>query len=684
MTSPGLIRILVVSDDPAHLGEFEQLLGREDACRLLLADTVNAISRCFDTERVDLVVLYHGDGEVDLLDAASRMSRDRAEPVPLIAAIEPDDAEAALAVAAAGVEGFVSTGNPRQFRRLLGQLLAFVRARQQARVAAQRLDDIEDRYTLLLESSSEAIAYIHEGLHIFANPAYLDLFGFESFEELEGLSMLDLLDSGDDGPDLKEVLKALEREELPSEPLEVSALRDDGSRFTAIVAFSRARYAGETCAQMLVREDHPDADPALTEELSRLKQSDLLTGFLNQPAFRQRVDEELASRPDATGLSVLLICIDQADRLQSRIGLGGTDQLIRQTGAMLAEGVGEPMAMARLRDHIFAVLAETPNTETADGLARQIVEHSHGQVLEVGNLSLPVTVSVGVAQGSSGQITTETLLAQAELALNEALRAGGNAYVRYRPRISAQTSDDDLAWHERLVHALDHDEIRLMTSTVTSMDDDASSIYEVESRMRAEGSDEVLLPSVFLSAAARVGLAPRLDKDLLRRLTQLIADRPAGDEDLWMVTLSISSIGDAEFCDHLQGLLNRQGGLPPARMIWAFREFEVEDHLRQAQEFIQRFQGLGCRFALSEVAPGSAVESSLRFLDLDYLRLAPEMVQSLGEDDNLRQQLADIARECSQHQTRVIAPKVDNTSDLATLWQLGITLVQGDFVREQA
>ena len=683
MTTTSPIRILVVSDDPARPGELEQLLGDDGASRILLADTANAVARVFESDTVDLIVVYPHRAEPDLLEAASKASRDRGQSVPIIAAIEPDDSTTALAVAAAGVEGFVHTTNARQFRRILVNLSDLLRSRQQALAAGQRLDDIEDRYTLLLESSSEAIAYLHEGLHIFANPAYLELFGFESFGQLEGLSMLDLLDSADHGPDLKQVLKALNRDELPSEPLHLAARREDGNRFTAVVAFSRARYAGEACAQMLVREDRQDASPALAEELNRLKQSDLLTGLLNQSSFRERIEEELATRADATGLSVLLMSIDQPDRLQSRIGIGGTDALICQAGAMLSHGVGEQVAMARLRDHIFAVLAETPDTQSADALARRIVEHCHGQIVEVGNLSMPVTVSVGLTLGSSGQTGAETLISQADIALSEALRSGGNAYVRYRPRISAQANEDDLAWHERLIHALDRDEIRLMTSPITSMDDDASTIYEIDSRMRAEGSDEVLLPAVFLAAAARVGLAPRLDRDLLRRLAQVIADRPGTDDELWMVTLSSSSIEDAEFCDHLNGLLSRNS-LPPDRMIWAFRDIDIQDQLRQAQEFIQRFRRLGCRFALSDVVADSSFEATLRFLELDYLQLAPEMVQNLGENEPLRQQLADIARESARHKVRTIAPKVEHTSDLATLWQIGITLVQGDFVREQA
>jgi len=676
-------RILIVSNDAARQAEVEQLLGSRLPLRLVLADTPNAVARLFSTEQIELVLVFATSEEPELLEAATNCIRDADETLPLIAAVDPEDPHAALAAADCGVDGFVSAANARQLMRLLLRQVDQLRSRQAARTTASRLEEIENRYTLLLESSSEAIAYIHEGLHVFANPAYLSIFGFDSFEQVEAVSMLDLLEPGADGPDLKQILKALKHDELPGEPFILQAHRQDSSKFLATVAFSRARFGSENCAQMLIREHHPEADPALAEELNRLKQSDLLTGFLNHRAFVDLIGIELDSRKDATELSVFLMSIDQAERIRTKVGYGAADALIRTAGKLLADGVGQALGTARLHDHIFAVLAETPDPQSAERLARQIVEHCNGQILEIGDLTIPVTVSVGVVQGGSGETSAESLIAQAGIALSEALRSGGNAYVRYRPRISKDVSDDDMAWHERLIHALDRDEIRLMTSPITRMDDDSTTIYEIECRMRAEGSDEVLLPSVFLNAASRVGLASRMDKDLLRRLASMIAEREEGADEAWLVTLAVNSIAEPEFCDHLQGLLANDA-LNAPQLIFGFQDFEIEDKLRPVQDFIERFRPLGCRFALTDVGPESIVDATLKFLDLSYVRLAPEMVQNLGENETLRSKLADMVTDARQNQARVIAPRVEKTSDLATLWQLGITLVQGDFVREQA
>ncbi|MFW6339836.1 MAG: EAL domain-containing protein [Wenzhouxiangella sp.] len=677
------LRLLLISDDPALPRQLERLLGNDSGITVMFADTANAISRAFEEQPIDLAVVYADSAVPELVETVHRQARELNRAVALIGVVEPDDDAAMATLARSGVEGFVASDNERRLRSIVLGQAELLRARREAGLAAQRLAEIEERYTLLLDSSSEAIAYLHEGLHVFANPAYLSLFGFHDFTEVEGLSMLDLLESVDSESDLKQVLRALADDEIPGAPLLVDAHRADGSRFSAVVTFSRARYAGEACAQMLVHEDRADADPALAEELRRIKQSDQLTGLLNHAALVERLERQLAGQSDSTNLALLMMSVDDHERIQARVGIGASDQLIRSLTALFVDALGDDVPMARLRDHIFAAVLDEHAEAQADAVSRRIVESCQGQVIEVGEISLPVTVSVGVTQGSSTGTSAATLVSQADIALSEALRSGGNAYVRYRPRITASSEDGDLAWGERLVHALDHDEIQLLSSPVTSMDEDDFIIHEIESRLRPHDSEEVVMPSVFSAAASRLGLAPRMDRDLLRRLGLALQDREYSRDDLWMVTLSLQSAMDASFCDHLDAQMNQEA-LPARQMIWAFRDFEVQDKLRQTQEFIHRFGPLGCRFAVCDVVPDSATGPSLRFLELDFLRLAPEMVQNLGDNEPLRDQLAELVREASRNHVRIIAPKVEDTSDLATLWQLGITLVQGEFVREQA
>src|SRR3546814_5230720 len=66
-------------------------------------------------------------------------------------------------------------------------------ARRTLRKLEAQVRETERRCDALIESSRDPIAYIHEGMHIRANAAYMEMFGFESFDDLEGMSLLDLV-----------------------------------------------------------------------------------------------------------------------------------------------------------------------------------------------------------------------------------------------------------------------------------------------------------------------------------------------------------------------------------------------------------------------------------------------------------------------------------------------------------
>ncbi len=676
-------RILVVTDDPSASRELERMLNADSPVRTLFADTGNAVSRTFQESHVDMVIIHVDSADLGLLETTVRHSREKDRFVPVIALVDGEDARSALAVAGLGVEGYVNHANLRQIKRLARSQLESLQARHDARQALRNLEDIEARYTLLLDSSSEAIAYLHEGLHIYANPAYLDLFGFASFEDLEGLSMLDLFTASRKGQDLKKVLKALSRDDIPSDAMLLNAHRQDGAEFKASVAFSPARYGGEYCAQMLVNEEVSQADPRLEEELRKLKSHDMLTGLLNSSSFIEALSSQLQARSDTSGFSVLLFALDKHDALLEKVGVGATDALIKQTAELLRTIVGENYVMARVRDHTFGLLADVEDREAAEKLATSIVEGCNGKIIEVRETSLTISASIGLAVAGSEVPEPELLVDHADNALNEALRAGGNSFVRYRPKVTGEGEEDDAIWAERLRHALDHDEFGLVTSAITCMEDDSFLINDVETRLRAEDSDEVMLPLTYMPIAARIGMASRIDLYMLKRLNQMLSSRQPDAESQWLVPLSLETLLHPNAIQVIEKWI-RQLPIQPDRIIWGLHEPDVRDKVRQVQAFIERFRQHGCKFSLCDVDVETNIEPLLQNLDVNILRLAPEAVKDLGNNDKLRDQLSTLSTHAREHDVRMIAPKVEHTGDLATLWQFGITLVQGEFVREAA
>lgn len=64
---------------------------------------------------------------------------------------------------------------------------------QELIIAKEKAEESEAKLSAMFESSRDAIGVAKKGIHIFANPAYLKLFGFDNNEQIIGTSILQVL-----------------------------------------------------------------------------------------------------------------------------------------------------------------------------------------------------------------------------------------------------------------------------------------------------------------------------------------------------------------------------------------------------------------------------------------------------------------------------------------------------------
>ncbi|MCA1779184.1 MAG: EAL domain-containing protein [Xanthomonadaceae bacterium] len=366
--------------------------------------------------------------------------------------------------------------------------------------------------------------------------------------------------------------------------------------------------------------------------------------------------------------------------MQAKIGTAATDLLISQSAEILREATSEDMLPARLSDHVMALRIWFNERSEAESLARKLVGNYSGRILEIRDKSPTVTASVGLAIGSGQMFSVDELLSQAGSALQDVERAGGNGYARYQPPAASSDSDDIKQWTEKLRHALNNNEFRLVRLPITSMEDDNLLIYEIETRLRSDGNDEIILPSMFRPAAIQSGLAVDVDRDQIRHVLRWQESNPS-ERDPFIITISAQSLTDDSFIEWLQSLVDAQT-LDARRLILGLREPEIRESLRETQRLISRFAARGVRFALLDVDPDCKIDLLIKNININFIKLSSELSAVLRRDEHKRASLRKMTDEATANDIQVISPQVENTSDLAALWQFGITLVQDDFVRE--
>ena len=96
-----------------------------------------------------------------------------------------------------GVYEIVDLNQPEHFYIIAARALAYSRLLQNERRLGSELQQAQSHAQNLVQERSKAQATIQEGIHVSANPEYLELFGLKHEDDIVGLPLLDLLQPND-------------------------------------------------------------------------------------------------------------------------------------------------------------------------------------------------------------------------------------------------------------------------------------------------------------------------------------------------------------------------------------------------------------------------------------------------------------------------------------------------------
>ena len=599
--------------------------------------------------------------------------RKQAKDIPVIQLIDGNDSDAITEALALGAQGALPQGEDEWLILVASRELANLEERRARRSAELALREAEKRCQLLLESSVDAIAYVHDGMHIYANRAYLELFGYEDVEELEGMPMIDLIASCDQG-EFKGFLKNYQSLQGSAE-LVCGGVRADGSSFKASMHFSPASYDGEPCIQVVIRAE---SDNAELEKLREISSQDLVTGLYNRNHFLESLDGAVERAVNAgKNSSLAYLRIDRFASLQAEIGLGDSDRLLAELAQLLRRQFPQNAELARFGDDAFAVLMEEATPKQLEQPLTELLKKVEGHLFDVGGRTVQTSLSIGVAALDEQTAKARDVVDRAHRCAEEL--TDGNALRVYDParELAAAASRGNVL--AMLQQALEKNSFRLLFQPIISLRGDSHEHYEVLLRLLDPEGAEVP-PGEFLDAAKEAGLASKIDRWVLLNSIKLLAEhRNKGHSTRLMVHLSGTSLQDPSLLSWLGAAL-KASRLPPDSLVFQLDENDAVAYLRQAKALTQGLAGLGCRVALNQFGCVLNPLNTLKHLDADFVKIDGSYTQDLSRQENqeaLKQLLAQLHEQAKQ----TIVPFVDSATVLATLWQAGVGYIQGQYLQ---
>ncbi|HEY5602522.1 MAG TPA: EAL domain-containing protein [Gammaproteobacteria bacterium] len=599
--------------------------------------------------------------------------------IPCIVLGSPADKKLLLENMRAGAAYCVPADDQDLFHIAVEREFNNLRERRSHRETKTMLVESEKRNRALIESSKDAIAYIHEGMHIYANQSYLELFGYDGMEELEVIPIMDMI-APEHQQAFKELMRTLSKGEIPNEQFEFNAQRSGGEQFKAIMSFLPASIEGEPCTQVVIHQQSDNRE--LAAQLEQMKKQDLLTGLYNGPFFMDELKDALTNASKGQGDSVLVsLEPDDFKKIKDALGIAGSDIVISDMANLLKENLGSYAIIARFADTVFTALFSQLPVEQIQKTMEKIRKIFEQHIFEVEGKTVTTTCSIGINPVTETSPDAKTLMSQVEGACAAAKSQGGNRIYVHTIADQLASLEENRAWIERIKLALKNNAFVLHYQPIVSLHAEPGERYEVLLRMK--GSDGKLIePAEFIAPAEQAKLMGEVDKWVMKNTAKAALEkRRTGKQIQFFVKLSGESVNDPTLLTWISKLLTASR-LHGNSFVFEMTEKSLLGNLKSTKSLAQGLRQLHCLIALTHVSNDVNANKHIPGLNLDYIKIFGEHIQSLTTSDAAQEAVKAITEIAQAGNIHTIAEHVQDPTCLAVLWQHGVNFIQGYYLQK--
>lgn len=432
---------------------------------------------------------------------------------------------------------------------------------------------------------------------------------------------------------------------------------------------------------------------AMSQQLIWHAIHDALTGLVNRREFERRLAGLIETAKSGKREHALMFMdLDNFKAVNDTCGHGAGDELLRQLTTVMMSRMRGSDTLARLGGDEFGALLETCPLDQALRIANAMRETVREFRFVWENKTFSVGVSIGLVPLTSESGDLSRVLSLADACCYDAKNKG-----RDRVQVHRQEESDFSAKHSELQvvaqinNAFERGQFRLYRQLIHPLSSEAEPglHYEVLVRM-LDQSGNLMPPTAFMPEAERYNLLTSIERWVISSLVEFLhrsfstaAVRLPSGAGLgsYSVNISGASINDKSFPDFLRNLLTRYQ-LPRGLLCFEITETTAISNLTRASELMHEMKGLGCRFSLDDFGTGMSSFAYLKYLPVDYLKIAGMFVKDIAVDPMDYAIVEAINRISHILGMQTVAESVEDAEVLEKLTSLKVDFAQGYFIAE--
>jgi diguanylate cyclase (GGDEF)-like protein/PAS domain S-box-containing protein len=664
-----IAHILCVDDDIAGLTQLGQQL-RQAGYAVTAAAGGHAALDLLDSQKFDLMILDVAMPDMGGLEVLERVRRAiRPDELPVIMMASPGEDDLVAGALGDGADDYVS--KPLHLPVALARIRSHLA--RCAAIAAGRSE--QERFALAVAGSSDGIwDWVIKNDQLYFSPRCLELLGLK---DNAGIDHMD------------DWVALLHRDDADSFQL---ALRNHLDGITlAFQIECRVQHSNHTFRWFLIRGTSLRNEygkawrvAGSISDISERKLTDAMTGLPNRIVLYDRINQAIikTKRRGGVGSSggsfgIILLQIDRYETMREAYGQAFCDLVQKAVAQRLIGTLRTTDTLTIMSENTMCVLVDVMRDDTDLVRVANRVKTAAEQPITMGEESVMLTLSMGMAQAQPHHEIADELIKDATAALNKARDEGGGHEVVFDPEMQRRARDR-LRIEADLHQALRREELLVLYQPIVDLASGALAGFEALVRWH-HPTRGMVSPMDFIPIAEETGLIVPIGTWVLQQsCRQVRAWIEAGASPDIFVSVNVSSRQlDGPALPEIVSSALAMNNLAPQRLKLEITESAVMRDFEVTLGLLNRLKQIGAGLSLDDFGTGYSSLSLLKRLPIDTLKVDRSFVSSMVADPSGVRMVEAILQLARLFRLKVVAEGIEREEEAELLRAFSCEYGQG-------
>ena len=396
---------------------------------------------------------------------------------------------------------------------------------------------------------------------------------------------------------------------------------------------------------------------------------DNLTGLPNRELLMNRLEAviSIARTEEKVRPTVFVIDIDRFKQVNDGLGISAGDTILLTVARRLHRLLKPKDSLSRFTGDQFALMLLSEQEPGRIAAIADAIKHAINAPITFAKREIVLTASIGLTSWTSQQTSAEDMMKDAELAMQQAKRFGGDRIEPFRPAFRT-TGSDRLQFESDLRRAVERKEFTLAYQPIVRLED--NSVAGFEALLRWDHPRRGMIPPADFILIVQLGLfAMQKAAEDLAHWQRQISDAPLSVS----VNLSSRHLIRRDLVSDVRSVIAR-AALKPRCFRLELTESLVMDNPEQAVHVLNKLKQLGVGLSLDDFGTGYSSLSYLTRFPFDTIKIDKSFVDDTTPKRSvLLRSMVNMAHELG---LSVVAEGISDQSDALELRQMGCEYVQ--------